>query len=176
MGNHLFETASLNIRHLEESDLEEFFDLQSNPNVLRYVGSPPSTFEECSAEIKTLIASYKEEKAGLLVWGIYLNSSNEFVGTCAYVTQDGGHEIGYRLREKHWGKGYGSELTPALLSYVFDHYNVDEIWAEADVLNVGSVKILDKNLVNQGKRWNEKDNCWDYHYLLTKEEHDQKRH
>lgn len=164
------------IRHLAETDLDDFYDLQSNPNVLRYVGSPPSTFDECAAEIKTLIATYQEEKDRLLVWGIYLKSTDEFVGTCAFIRDEKGKEIGYRLREKHWGNGYGSELTPALLSYVFDHYKVDEIWAEADVLNVGSVKILNRNLVNQGKRWNQEDKCWDYHYLLTKEEHDKKRH
>ncbi|MEO9532734.1 MAG: GNAT family N-acetyltransferase [Crocinitomicaceae bacterium] len=176
MSHKLFDTASLEIRQLIESDIEEFFDLQSNPKVLEFTGSPVSTYEMCQAEIKTLIANYPEEKDPLLVWGVYLKASNEFVGTCAYIRGNDEHEIGYRLREKHWGKGYGSELTPGLISYVFDHYKVDVIWAEADVLNVASVKILDKNLVNQGKRWNEKDQCWDFHYLLTKEEHDQKRH
>jgi ribosomal-protein-alanine N-acetyltransferase len=171
----LFETSALEIRQLEETDIADFFDLQSNINVLKYVGSPPSSLEECTTEIETLIASYSHKEVRLLVWGIYLKSTNEFVGTCAYITEDSGHEIGYRLREKHWGKLYGSELTPALLTYIFDHYKVDVIWAEADVLNIGSVKILDRNLVNQGKRWNETDNCWDFHYLLTKEEHDKKR-
>jgi len=168
-----FETERLRISEISLDDLDAFYDLQSNLKVLKYVGAPPSTLDDCKKEIPQLQANYIDEEATLLVWAIHDKNSNDFIGTCAYVKEEG-HEIGYRLREKFWGKGYGSELTAGLIDFVFDQYQVDEIWAEADVLNLASVKILDKHLVNQGKRWNEKDNCWDFHYLLSKEEHEKR--
>jgi ribosomal-protein-alanine N-acetyltransferase len=174
MPNLKFETERLVIKELSLDVIDDFYDLQSNKNVLEFVGSPVSTMEDCIKEIPSLQASYSDDKAELLVWGIENKLTGDFIGTCAYVREEG-NEIGYRLREIHWGHGYGSELTKGLIDFVFNEYPINEIWAEADELNIASVKILDKNLVNQGKRWNEKDNCWDFHYLLTREEHEKKR-
>ena len=169
-----FETDRLIISEISMDDIDAFYDLQSNLNVLKYVCAQPSSLEDCEKEIPELQATYLEEKGVLLVWAIHDKVNKEFIGTCAFIRKEG-NEIGYRLREKHWGKGYGSELTEGLIDFVFSEYEINDIWAEADVLNIASVKILDRVLINQGKRWNEKYNCWDYHYLLTREQYEEKR-
>ena len=179
----LFSTKRLQVRKLRITDINDLHEMHSNPRVMLYTGDQVKDFKTDKDNLEKIIQKYDQPDNDFWVWAIERKSDQALAGTCAIIkthfheyNTDIKYEIGFRFLEKHWGNGYGSELTPALLSYVFDYYKVKVIWAEADVLNEASVKILDKNLVNQGKRWNESDNCWDYHYLLTKEEHDQKRH
>lgn len=166
MKSNLFETERLSINLLSESDIDGFIDLQSNPNVMKFVGAPAMTVAECQADLKKVIGHYKDKSSGFCIWGVYLKK--ELIGTCAIISNKAGNEIGYRFREKFWGNGFGSELTKGLINYAFDILNMDALWAEVDVDNLASVKLLDKHMHRTDKVWNEHDNCWDYKYELTK--------
>lgn len=177
--SYLFETERLIIRQLSVDDLEGFHDLESNPNVLTFVGvdsKPHANIQESIDEINELIEGYSTHNNRLNVWSVIRSADNEFIGTCAYIVDEKGHEIGLRLREAHWGKGYASELIPGLIDYVFNTYQPTGIWAEADVLNEASNKILEKHLNKDGKRWNEHDQCWDYYYSLSKNDYEKNSH
>lgn len=170
MSPDIFVTERLKIRFLVLKDLNDFIDLQSNQNVMQYVGSPAMSADECEADLKRLIGLYTEPGNGFSVWGVYCQ--DELIGTCALIQNEKGNEIGYRLREKFWNQKFGSEITAGLLQYAFEHLNLESVWAEADVSNTASVKLLDKFMNRTDKVWNETDNCWDYKYLLTKAEYE----
>ena len=173
MSPDLFKTDRLEIRNLTLSDIDNFIDLQSNPNVMQYVGSPAMSKDECEADLQKLIRKYTEPGNGFCIYGVYL--SNEMIGTCAVIQEPTGNEIGYRLRERFWGKGFGDELTKGLIKYSFEELKLNAIWAEADVENKRSVKLLDKYMIRKGQVWNETDNCFDYKYELSKGDYEKIR-
>lgn len=170
MSPEIFKTDRLEVRHLVLSDIDNFIDLQSNPKVMHFVGSPAMSGQECEEDLQKLIRLYTEPGNGFRIWGVYFNA--ELIGTCALIQNEKGNEIGYRFREKFWKKGFGRELTAGLIDFVFTKLQLKDLWAEVDVENIGSVKIMDKFMKRIEKIWNETDNCWDYKYGLKKADYE----
>ncbi len=54
-------------------------------------------------------------------------------------------ELGYWLSEKHWGKGVVSLAIRQMLSYAFDTFPVDRIFARPFETNLASQRVLEKN-------------------------------
>ena len=62
-------------------------------------------------------------------------------------------QVGYRLFEADWGKGYATEMTIALLRYGFAVLRFPKLTANADLRNHDSQKVLLKSgLHRKGER------------------------
>ncbi|MCB0476427.1 MAG: GNAT family N-acetyltransferase, partial [Flavobacteriaceae bacterium] len=93
----------------------------------------------------------------------------ELIGLALFlINEEDEKELGYRFREKYWGKGYGTEITKGMLEYYFKQMKVGKVTADVNIANVGSVKILDKFMKPVREFFNERDNCTDRRYELTK--------
>ena len=162
----LFETERLYIRQLESTDIDPFFEMQGNPNVLKYVSTPPDTRDSCVQQLVDLRAAYHQAKPHLLVWAVIRKSDEAFVGTAALVHyENGDNEIGYRFLERHWGNGYGAEVANGLIDYGMDTLKLANIVAYVDKNNFASVKILDRSVLPFIKEYfNKDDNCIDRMY------------
>lgn len=174
----LFSTERLIIRNHIPDDIEPFYEMQSNPNVLRFVPKSETDRASIEADFKRFISFYDKPDNDFWVWAIIRKSDNAYVGTCALIkhesTEDGKlkieDEIGYRFLEKYWGNGYGNEVTPALLKYGFEKMGMTEIMAEVDQLNTASVKILGNHMNFVKAFYNERDKSNDRLYRITKDE------
>lgn len=144
------ETERLLLREFELSDAEGMFELESNPNVHRYVGNKPiSHIDESHAYIKFVQQQYKDFGTGR--WAVILKETNEFIGWSGikFITNEINshkdfYEIGYRFIERHWGKGYATEAGKAFVEYAFNELKADALYAYADAGNENSRKILEK--------------------------------
>ena len=159
-------------RKLHSNNLESFFELQSNPKVMQYVGRLPMTFDECKEDLKHVISHYSDQDSGFRVWGFFQNTDHELIGIGAIISNEKGNEIGYRIREKYWGKGFGMEITEMIISYAFDQLNLDSIFAEVDQRNLHSIKILDQMLSNKRAFFNTVDQTDDFYYELSRQEYE----
>jgi len=150
MLNILIETNRLLLRQIVSSDFEAMFELDSNPNVNKYLGNNPvKSIEESKIIIENIHKQYQENGIGR--FAVILKKTNEFIGWSGikFITEiDNNHinfyEIGYRLKEKHWGKGYGFESAKAWLDYGFQKMNVPIMYASAHKENAASINILHK--------------------------------
>ncbi|MEL6926747.1 MAG: GNAT family N-acetyltransferase, partial [Bacteroidota bacterium] len=105
------------------------------------------------------------------VWAILTRHDNQFIGTCAAVYNfRGGTELGYRLDDPYWGKGYASETTKGLIDYSFAHMDSDLLIARADKQNIASCRILKKFMRFQNEEFNEEDQCMDLVFHLRRED------
>jgi len=131
------ETERLILRKLEETDAERMFLLDSNPEVMKYIGIPPlSDIIESEKIIGMIRQQYldngvgrlavTEKKSGLLIgWsGLKLLTQE----TNGYQNV---YELGYRFLPKFWGKGYAEESARASLDFGFTALNADPIYAYA---------------------------------------------
>ncbi len=165
----IFETQRLYFRKLKESDSELFFDLKSNPNAMNPLPREVLNRKESDAELLMLISL--EVSGEKNIWCVCEKGCDDFIGGCGFqkneLYQD---EIGYQLREKYWGKGYGTEIANGLIQYGFSILNSDLITADVEASNVPSVKILEKYMQLETEFFNEKDNCLDRRYALLRDD------
>lgn len=140
----LFETQRCIVRFLQMKDLEPFHEMQSNPNVMRYVRGEGMTREQNEKELPELIQKYELENNDFWIFAIESKELNKLVGTCALVKDDeGDDELGYRFLEKYWGQGLGYEICKGLIAYCQSLGMKYLIGYVADD-NVASAKILQK--------------------------------
>lgn len=166
----IFETDRLIIRQLQESDQSAYFDMMGNPNVMSLIPSKIMSKEESDKHLDQFIKN-TDRQIGPKVWAIELKAENEFIGLCAFLkNNEKEDEIGYRLREKYWGVGYGTEITKGLIDFGFKHLNTDLITADVYVDNLRSVKILEKFFKGDIEFFNSEDQCIDRRYKLTRKE------
>jgi len=148
MKIHL-QTKRCIIRDIEDFDLEGMFDLDSNPNVHKFLGNKPiSTRKEAQDTIANIREQY--DKFGIGRWAIEDKATNEFIGWTGFKREEKLRpdrvyiDIGYRLREQFWGKGLASETALACLNYGFETLNFEEVCGCADKAHIASNKILQK--------------------------------
>ena len=82
------------------------------------------------------------------------------------VNDEGHDEIGYRLREQYWRKGYGTEIAAGLIDYCFNELKFSMLTADVNTENVPSVKILEKFMKPVREFYNENDQCTDRRYKV----------
>lgn len=162
----IFETSRLLVRKLSMADISAFHEMQGNTNVMQFVGTPPLSLEENQKDLEKVIKAYETPEKPFYVWAV-ITREHDFVGTVALLENDKKEwEIGYRLLESKWGKGYGSELTRGLIDYAFTKFKVASLVAYVDKRNKASVHILNKYMHFKKEFWNESDSCIDYKYEI----------
>lgn len=145
-----FESARLRYRPLAPPDAAGLFALDSDPAVLRYLGTPPLTdIAQARAALARVQAAYR---AGALArWAVELRATGEFVGWAGLKlnreTVNGRTnfiDLGYRLRAPHWGQGYGTEAGRAWLAQGFGALQLPLVAGYAEAAHGASRRILEK--------------------------------
>jgi [ribosomal protein S5]-alanine N-acetyltransferase len=148
--NIQFESERLSYRPIEVYDAEALFELDKNPNVHLYLGNHPVTsIDEVLGYINSIQQQYIDNGIGR--FAAVLKETNEVIGWTGikFITEpENNHvnfyDLGYRLQEKHWRKGYALEAAKAWLDYGFNEMNIQKMYASAHVENVGSNTILQR--------------------------------
>jgi RimJ/RimL family protein N-acetyltransferase len=138
------ETARLYLRPLTLADLNTVYQLDSDPEVMRYV-LPPRTYEETRAYLHEVVENY-ERFPGLGRWAVIEKSSGAFVGIhlLKHLEASGHIEVGYRYFQAYWGRGYATEMTRALLRYGFEQLGLQQMVAITNPDNRASQHVLEK--------------------------------
>ncbi|MCT3958032.1 GNAT family N-acetyltransferase [Elizabethkingia anophelis] len=166
------------MRPFEERDAEGLFLLDSNPEVMKYVGGVVSTkIEQSQQMIEFIQKQYKENGVGRLA--VIEKSTNTLIGWSGlkYLTSEingmkNVYELGYRFLPEYWGKGYATETARAALNYAFNEIKTDVVYAMAVTENTGSNRVLQKlGFEELGTFLGDSDLC--YWYRLKKENYKQ---
>ena len=144
------ETERLILRKLEESDYERLFLLDSDPEVMKYIGIPVLIDINQSKDVIRMIKKQYEDN-GIGRLAVIEKESNLLIGWSGlkFLTQsingyNNVYELGYRFLPEYWGKGFATESAKASLDYGFNDLNIDVIYAMAHSENDGSNHILQK--------------------------------
>jgi [ribosomal protein S5]-alanine N-acetyltransferase len=144
------ETERLILRELLPTDIDGFFELDSNPEVHRYLGSEPvQNKQQIEAAIQFIRQQYIDNGIGR--WAVIDKKTNDFIGwaglkliTEPINNQVNFYDLGYRLIQRYWGRGIASEAANASLAYAFNTLHAVEVYAHAHHENTGSNKVLTK--------------------------------
>jgi ribosomal-protein-alanine N-acetyltransferase len=148
-------TERLILRELEAPDADGIFALDSDPEVLRYIGTPVMTDRSEADHVIAIIRRQYQEN-GIGRWAMELRTTGEFVGWCGlklekHVRPFAYYDIGYRLVRKHWGLGYATEAASACLRHGFEVLGYPEICAAVEVEHQASNHVLRKIGMQQGE-------------------------
>ena len=165
--NLILETDRLLLREMKLSDAEALFEMDRNPKVHEYLWNKPLTDINVVFEIiNSVHEQYKHNNIGRFV--MVLKETNKVIGwaglkfnTEMVNNKIHFYDIGYRLDEKFWGKGYASEASFAWLNYGFKTIKIPVMEAAAHSGNSASNRILQKiglqlteTYLEDGVSWN----------------------
>jgi ribosomal-protein-alanine N-acetyltransferase len=143
MNKSIFETERLVVRHYTNDDLDNFYSLNCDEDVMRYIRNTLS-YEESADFLQKNLELYRQTPL-LGRWAVH-DRENSFVGSFAIIpigeTTD--IQLGYALLKPYWGMGYASELTAKGIEYAIAN-NIVPLYAQAEAANINSQKVLLKN-------------------------------
>ena len=143
------ETERLVLRQFTESDADNLFDLDGDPEVMRYLTGGAGTPRDVIRDIvlPAFLRSY-EGLDGFGVWAAIEKASGDFVGWFGFRPRLGSDtrevELGYRLRRASWGCGYATEGARALIRKGFAELGVQRVVATTYQDNVASRRVMEK--------------------------------
>jgi RimJ/RimL family protein N-acetyltransferase len=142
-------TDRLVLRRFTTSDPELLVELDSDPEVMRYItgGATTPRIRVETAVLPAMIRDY-DRYPGFGAFATYTKADGEFIGLCILLPRmddpPGQAELGYRLRKSAWGKGYAVEASRGLLDYGFTELGLTRIFAETMAVNTRSRRVMEK--------------------------------
>jgi RimJ/RimL family protein N-acetyltransferase len=149
MPQRALHTRRLALVPLADDHLEWELELDSDPEVMRYLSGRASTREEVeSGHGRRIAVANKVDGLGFWVGLV----DGDFVGWWTLQPAHGPDQpddpgvadLGYRLLRRHWGKGLASEGARELVRYGFEEVGLDRIIAQTLAVNVGSRAVMDR--------------------------------
>jgi len=144
------ETERLILREILPSDIDGMFELDSDPEVHKYLGNKPVIDRDQISKVIDFIRQQYIDN-GIGRWAIIDKKTNNFMGWTGLKFQTdltnnhkNYYDLGYRLIKKYWGQGIATETAIVSLQYAFEQLKTNEVYAMANCENVGSNKILRK--------------------------------
>lgn len=146
-AGHVLTTTRMTLADITEADFVATYAADRDPMVARYVGDglPESrSFAEYCIYFNGRISSWMN--ARYRMWVMREHGDDALLGwVMLKPIKDTSHvEVGYRLPQASWGKGYASEATRAVLDYGFNVAGFDEITAVTHPDNTASQHVLSK--------------------------------
>ena len=143
------ETERLVLRRFTEADVDNLFDLDSDPDVMRFLtGGRPTSRDVIRNETLPRFLHYYERFAGFGFWAVIEKSNGQFLGWFEFRPPEGSGpdniELGYRLRKSAWGKGYATEGSRALIRKGFIELGVRRVVASTMTVNIASRRVMEK--------------------------------
>ena len=141
---YLFETARLKFREFAAADATWLFQLNNDPEVIKYTGDLPFKSVQHAGEFLRQYSHYRESGYGR--WVVIGKRDKEVLGWCGlrYVASMGTTDIGFRFLREHWGQGFATEAAAGCLQYGFEQLGLQRIIGRCMALNKASVRVLEK--------------------------------
>jgi RimJ/RimL family protein N-acetyltransferase len=145
----ILQTPRLVLRQFTENDADNLFDLNSDPEVMRYLtGGRPTPREEIRDQIIPFHLAVYDRLDRLGTWAAEAAATAEFLGWFHFRPgPEAGTtnvELGYRLRRAAWSKGYATEGSRALIDLGFTELAIERVFAHTMTVNAASRHVLEK--------------------------------
>jgi RimJ/RimL family protein N-acetyltransferase len=140
-------TQRLVLRAWRAGDREPFAALNADPAVMEFF---PSTLAR--PESDALVERFETEQAerGFCPWAVEEGATGAFVGFVGLHAVNTSLpfapavEVGWRLAQPFWGRGYASEAAAATVRFGFDEAGLDEIVSMTTVPNARSRRVMER--------------------------------
>ena len=128
-------TTRLWLRPVRLEDVDILAELNSDPEVMRYITGRPSTLEEVKVELEACFGAR---------WLVF-DDAGAFLGWVGAVPVANGSEydVGWRLRRTAWGRGFATEAALALVNALFST-GARRVFAQTIAVNERSRSVMER--------------------------------
>jgi RimJ/RimL family protein N-acetyltransferase len=105
-------------------------------------GHPHQTIEQTKEFIQSCLSAWEHESR--FPYMIILKEKDELIGMIDPRIEGPEVGIGYVTARVHWGKGYITEATRAVIEWAFRQPFIYRVYATTDVENLASQRVLEK--------------------------------
>jgi len=146
-------SSRLKYRVMTAKDAELLYQLDQNPNVMKYINGGKITSQDDIQNISLpRMKSYTNVDSGWGLWKVSLAHSSEFIGWVLVRPMNffsdeieyDNLEIGWRFKQEAWGKGYATEAAETLKQALITLGAVKKLSAIAMENNQASINIMKK--------------------------------
>jgi RimJ/RimL family protein N-acetyltransferase len=140
-------TERLRLRRFTEQDVDNLFQLNSDPEVMRFInGGKPTPRKQVRDEIIPFHLGVYQRDGRFGSWAAEAAPTGEFLGWFHFRPGPGeGIDLGYRLRRAAWNRGYATEGSRALVRKGFTELGVLRVFAHTMAVNTASRRVLEKS-------------------------------
>ena len=153
----MLKTDRLLLRQWTEDDFFPFTEMCSDKDVMEFF--PKLQTQKESYEMAKKIQSLIKDR-GWGFWAIEIPDQHKFIGFVGLHTPKDSMpfspcvEVGWRLSNQHWGKGYATEAAKAALEYAFNKLNLNEVVSFTTLANIRSIAVMQKiGMSNSGQNF-----------------------
>jgi RimJ/RimL family protein N-acetyltransferase len=142
------ESDRLVLRRFTPDDLEAIIELDSDPEVKRYIDNGAAVDRQDLVETLEWWLGWYERSDRYGFWAAVEQSTGRFVGWFHLRPGEGAGpnepELGYRLRRDVWGRGYATEGSVALIDKAFAELGAVRVYATTMAVNTASRRVMEK--------------------------------
>ena len=145
--NYIFTSERLGFRNWNTHDVDEFFEMNSDEEVMEHFPSI-LTIKEVEDLVKALSDHFS--KNGFTYYATEILDTQEFIGMIGLAYQEYQTEftpaidIGWRLKKNAWGRGYATEGARRCLEYGFEELRIEKIISVCTSNNHKSENVMKK--------------------------------
>jgi len=146
------ETARLRLRLFTPDDVQVMFELNSDPEVIKYAEATPTrNLKEARERLEQgPLADY--EKYGYGRFAVELKETGKVIGFCGikYIPEIELPEVGYRYLKAYWGRGIGTEAARVCVDFARDDLKISKLIALIIPENTASIRLSEKLGMTRG--------------------------
>ena len=150
-------SARLSFKKITEQDSELLYQLDQNPEVMRYLtNGEPSSRSTIEQVFLPRVQQYSNKEKGWGLWQAVTLDHNEFIGWIIvrpfnffnehndFIRDDSTLELGWRFKQSAWGQGYATEAAKAVMNALAKNPKHHYFCATALTENLASINIMKK--------------------------------
>lgn len=145
MDTTYIETERLILRSWRVNDRAVFAEINSNNKVMKYFPKPLS-IEESNGFVDRINSEFEETGFGL--YAVEIKETGEFIGYVGFhrfafdAPFSPRWEIGWRISDKFWNKGYATEAAMACIKYAREKKLCNRLYSFTAVPNIASENVM----------------------------------
>ena len=158
LGSKTIETDRLILKAQTMEEQHYLWSVLMIPEVNRYYLTVPKKFAEKLKDWDKQEEYYKADMehandSDVFRWSIFIKDTGKCIGrvSCHEASHEGYETndpsirgVGWYIDPKYKGKGYGNEAAQAMMDYMFNECEIDEIRTGAAIQNPASWMIMEK--------------------------------
>ncbi|NVJ60900.1 MAG: GNAT family N-acetyltransferase [Gammaproteobacteria bacterium] len=151
---HMSDSQRLKFRLMDRSDAQHLFELDQDPEVMKYIdGGRCTSWDKIKTILLPRMEKYRNPEKGWGIWMVSIKETNEYVGWILVrpmhffteLRDDSDIELGWRFKQLSWGKGYATEAAKKISDeLVSKNPDIKSFSAIADPDNTASINIMEK--------------------------------
>ena len=142
----IIKTERIDLKKFSKNDINLLFELDGDSDVMKYLSlAKAKTIDEVKKESMPRILKSYTNGINYGIFAAYLKYNNTYIGWFQFEKDKhigNAIEVGWRLKKKHWGNGYATEVGLSLVKKAKELNK--KVVARAMIENRASIRVMEK--------------------------------